>query len=290
MKQQYEEKYIYEVINNVNHKRYIGQTVDPQRRFNEHKNCKQDKDETKVLYEAIKKYGIKNFSFNIIEGPIKNYNEREIYWIAEYNTYINNPNSWGYNMTKGGEEPPHWTCEEHPLAVHTYEEIYQIIDLLKNSELSFKEIADKFHYNRCSIERINKGQLWNLDTINYPIRESIYNIATKRADKIKYDLLYTNLTQKEIGLKYGVGRTTVTAINRGQNHRDETIDYPIRKQNQHSKPLLMIDVVSKEILYEFKDSVEAVKYLGYGAPSGIRACANGQTKTALGYIWKFKER
>jgi hypothetical protein len=30
-------------------------------------------------------------------------NEREKYWIAKYNTYVNAPNSNGYNMTRGGE-------------------------------------------------------------------------------------------------------------------------------------------------------------------------------------------
>lgn len=286
----YKEKYIYEVINNINQKRYIGQTNDPARRFNEHKRCQKDEEEVKLLYNAIKKYGVENFTFNIIEGPIENYNEREIYWIAYYNTYINNENSWGYNMTEGGEEPPHWQGEAHPMATHNLLEVQQIINLLKNTDMSFLEIANQFHYNRCSVERINKGQMWNLDDIDYPIRKSIYDIATERAEKIKYDLLYTNLTQKEIGKKYGVGRTTVTAINRGQNHYDETIDYPIRKQNQQSKRILMIDITTNQILHEFKDSVEAVKFLGYGAPSGIRGCANGNQKTALGYIWKFKER
>lgn len=37
------------------------------------------------------------------------------------------------------------------------------------------------------------------------------------------------MTQKEIAKKYGVGRTTITAINRGQNHKREHLEYPIRK-------------------------------------------------------------
>ena len=39
----------------------------------------------------------------------------------------------------------------------------------------------------------------------------------------------TNLTQKEIALKYNVGRTTITAINNGQNFRDNNLNYPLRK-------------------------------------------------------------
>jgi Trp operon repressor len=38
-------------------------------------------------------------------------------------------------------------------------------------------------------------------------------------ESIIQDLLYTNLTQKQISEKYGISRTTVTAINRGQNFK-----------------------------------------------------------------------
>ena len=36
------------------------------------------------------------------------------------------------------------------------------------------------------------------------------------------------MTQKQIAQKYGVGRTTVTAINNGQNHKKEGLKYPLR--------------------------------------------------------------
>lgn len=50
-------------------------------------------------------------------------------------------------------------------------------------------------------------------------------------ESIVQDLLYTNLTQKQIAEKYSISRTTVTAINRGQNFRQNNIDYPIRKKD-----------------------------------------------------------
>lgn len=39
------------------------------------------------LCNAIRKYGVNNFKVETIEGPIENYNEREQYWIAYYNTF-----------------------------------------------------------------------------------------------------------------------------------------------------------------------------------------------------------
>ena len=51
---------------------------------------------------AINKYGKENFTLDVIEWS-ENYNQREKDLIIEYNTL--SPN--GYNIAKGGEEPPH---------------------------------------------------------------------------------------------------------------------------------------------------------------------------------------
>ena len=49
------------------------------------------------------------------------------------------------------------------------------------------------------------------------------------------DLLHTSMTQKEIADKYGVSRTTVTALNRGQNFKQPNLIYPLRKGRVTSK-------------------------------------------------------
>ena len=72
------EKYIYKIENLLNHKKYIGQTSNPKRRFQEHRSQSLSNGETKILYLAFNKYGIENFSFEILEQT-KDYNEREKY-------------------------------------------------------------------------------------------------------------------------------------------------------------------------------------------------------------------
>ena len=66
--------------------------------------------------------------------------------------------------------------------------------------------------------------------MDYPLRklQSKQGLA-ERANQIKYDLINTTLSQSQIAKKYGVGRTTVTAINNGQNYKDEKLTYPLRK-------------------------------------------------------------
>jgi group I intron endonuclease len=88
---------IYKHTNQINGKVYIGQTCQtPERRWREgegYEGCPK-------FYNAIKKYGWINFSHDIIESElqtIEEANDREIYWIAFYNSF-----NEGYNMTEGG--------------------------------------------------------------------------------------------------------------------------------------------------------------------------------------------
>ena len=287
------EKYIYKITNLINNKKYIGQTNDPNRRWQEHQRFGNtiEEEKTKLLYSAMKKYGKDNFIFEIIEGPIQNYNEREVFWITYYNTYIGNENSQGYNLTLGGDDPPRLCGENNPNTVHSIAEIEQIQYLLKNTKLSILEIAKTFNYNRSSIERINKGIIWHNDNLEYPLRpENTQNFSKDRAEKIKFDLMNTNLTQIEISKKYNVGRTTITAINQGQNYYDENLSYPLRKTNQQVKPVLMCNKNTEEIIKEFISAEEAARALGKKHGSNITNCARGKGKTAYGYIWKFKEK
>ena len=281
-------KYIYIITNNINKKVYIGQTNDPKRREREHFSFGYIKDEkeVKILYSAMIKYGIESFNFSIIEGPLENYNDREKFWIKYYNSLIPN----GYNMTEGGENPPVFYGEDHPMCVYLKKEIEQIQKQLKENKKSISEIAKEFNYSTSSINRINQGQLWYDEKLIYPIRvERTKQFKQQRMESIVQDLLYTNLTQKQIAEKYSISRTTVTAINRGQNFRQNNIDYPIRKKDQHSKAIAMIDIKTGETIEEFLSASEAIKklFLPDRADSNIRACANGKIKSAYGYIWKF---
>lgn len=91
--------YIYIIRNTINQKVYIGKTnLSLEKRFNEHiKDSKKEKYEKRPLYNAMNKYGADKFSIHLIEET-NNPEEREIYWIREYDSYKN-----GYNATLGGD-------------------------------------------------------------------------------------------------------------------------------------------------------------------------------------------
>ena len=85
---------IYKITKINNGKSYIGQSNDIERRFQEHKN------KIDIPIEiAIQKYGAAAFKFEVIEEcTLDELDEKEIYWIAYYNTY----KGFGYNCNPGG--------------------------------------------------------------------------------------------------------------------------------------------------------------------------------------------
>lgn len=93
---------IYKITNLVNGKCYIGQAKDCYDRFSEHRSasrCPKDKAYNFNIHKAMRKYGINNFSFEIIEKCSKEeLNEKEQYWVSYFDSYRN-----GYNSTIGGQ-------------------------------------------------------------------------------------------------------------------------------------------------------------------------------------------
>lgn len=104
---------IYKITNQVNGKVYIGQSVNIEKRWKEHRSRafnSADADYNKYLYRAIRKYGIENFSFEVIEQCNQiQLNEKEKEYIAKYNSTNRN---YGYNICLGGEGTQRYNYEE----------------------------------------------------------------------------------------------------------------------------------------------------------------------------------
>lgn len=90
---------IYMIKNKVNGNIYVGQAADIYERWKEHISLlRRGKHVNNHLQRAWNKYGDDNFEFSIVEECGENaLNDREIYWITEYDSYHN-----GYNQTLGG--------------------------------------------------------------------------------------------------------------------------------------------------------------------------------------------
>lgn len=96
---------IYKITNNINGKCYIGKSVNIKERWIRHRHkgkyYSESQPKKSHLYHAMRKYGVENFTFEVIEECSSDkLNEREIYYISHFNSH--DPN-FGYNMTLGGE-------------------------------------------------------------------------------------------------------------------------------------------------------------------------------------------
>lgn len=95
--------YIYCFTNNINQKKYIGSTIlkDIKRRYSQHIYNSSHPNAHQYhypLYEAIRKYGIQNFTFSILETvncDEQQLREIEAQYIIKYNCLTPN----GYNQT-----------------------------------------------------------------------------------------------------------------------------------------------------------------------------------------------
>ena len=89
---------IYKITNLVNSKCYIGFTEDTKRRWKQHKVNR--KNGVKPLYQAFRKYGLENFTFEVIyesEDREETLLIKEPYYINLYDSIRN-----GYNFQEGG--------------------------------------------------------------------------------------------------------------------------------------------------------------------------------------------
>ena len=116
---------IYKITNKINNKVYIGCSKDIHHRWIAHKSesvLEKNKQYNYSIHKAFRKYGIDNFSFEIIELlPEEQLFDREKYWINYYNSYNN-----GYNETLGGDSGPSLPEEQNPNAKLSLQDVVEI--------------------------------------------------------------------------------------------------------------------------------------------------------------------
>ena len=81
-------------------KYYVGQTIEEYKRFKQHINDTINKKDDTYFHRALRKYGLDNFVYCVLEDNIlrENLNLKEIEWIEYYDSFYN-----GYNLTTGGD-------------------------------------------------------------------------------------------------------------------------------------------------------------------------------------------
>ena len=169
--------YIYKITNKVNGKSYIGQTrytIEFRWRQHLHK-----KDNT-YFHNAIRKYGADNFIVEKLEEcNIEDLNEREIYYIAKYNTFKD-----GYNLTIGGDGNRTLLLDDK----------YEEISALYLSGFSSNKIATLYKVDKASIVKI-------LKQLGIKIRNNSLNINRQELEELIQDY-QSGYSLRELAKRY----------------------------------------------------------------------------------------
>lgn len=214
-------KAIYKIENKINHKIYIGQSVNPARRFKQH--CNTNKYNS-LITKAIEKYGEDNFSLEIL-GWYENYNDKEKEFIQQYRSLA----PYGYNILEGDQDPPHGYGENNNFAKISNETAEDIKKDLLNWDIPRRQIIKKYKVTNDIVRHINDGTSWHDEDLSYPLRPTEKILNEKKADKIIELLQTTKLPHREIARLVGWSKSAVTMINIGKNHHKNNLEYPIRK-------------------------------------------------------------
>lgn len=250
---------IYMYTNKINGMKYIGQTICRlKKRHNEH--LKRD---DSYIDRALRKYGKENFTLEIIEDKIydrKRLDELEIFYINKYDSFNN-----GYNLTKGGCGAASFPTEMGK----------KIINEIKNTAKTFKEIAEEFNSTIYTVSDINNGKTFYQDDIEYPIREERYNrkYTQDNLDYVISLLKTTDFSCRKIAELSNTPYTYVCDVNRGRvNGNYHNIKVPIREYKVE-KPKVTKELADKIIKLLKKNDKSAEQIAN---ELEIPACTVGQ--------------
>ena len=151
---------IYKITNTINQHSYVGLSKNISTRWRHHVNESQNlksKEYQKTLYRAFRKYGIENFSFEIIEYCSEDkLAEREIYWINKLDTVEN-----GYNELNSWQPELKTIGERHPNHKLTEKDVIDIRTRYANHERCNQvEALYEDRIGHSGFSKIWKGETW----------------------------------------------------------------------------------------------------------------------------------
>lgn len=189
---------IYIISNSINNKVYIGQTIQSLKaRWYEHCRRPYKKNEAEMLIKkAIIKYGKENFTIKEIEKcAIQDLDDREIYYISLYNSYID-----GYNMTKGGKSGAKPLKLDKSIQNNCIE-LYQL-------GFSLRAIAQEYNVDKATIKHV-------LEVNNISIRNTrTYKLS--KYDRQQIIMESSNLSREEIMNKWNISKSYLSQLLSGK--------------------------------------------------------------------------
>lgn len=221
-----------------------------------------------AIKQAIKKYGKDEFKKYVLEYcSIEDLNEREIYWIKFYNTFLGE----GYNKDDGGKSNSGFWANLDEISKKEIQQkrlnnrpdnFHQIMKEVHRTRDN-KSIGDKLRGRKCSPQTIEK------------MRKSALNRkrSQETKDKISKSKLGKTLTPEQC--------KNISNATKGKPKSPRTEEH----KQKLRKPVKQLDLQGNFIkLWEGVSFAGKVLNIDY---TGISNCCNGKNKTSGGYRWEW---
>lgn len=268
---------IYKITNQINNKSYIGQSIDVEARLKEHVRNIKYPQKTNILYQAMRKYGVENFLFEILEEcPIDNLNDREIFYIKLYDSYYN-----GYNATLGGKSGR--TLE--------YEKLYEIFQQTHSIEQTAKIYGCSTTGARDALRAMGVESFHEqsdpkpVEQIDPQTLKVINEFPSIRAAAAYVDVQPSNIWAAITGETWSSGGFF------WRFKGDLEKIFPSKKFVIRSKRKVhQIDIETNEIIHTFDSLAEASRSLNkeYGTQYIRQVCQN-KKESVYGYKWQYAD-
>jgi len=212
---------IYLAINLINNSKYVGQTsYKLDYRISKHKwDTYNNVNDKSIFHKAIKKYGIENFTFEIIwSGDVNLLDEKEIYYIEENKTFRFSDSydgGNGYNMTIGGKTNRGYKNISnrginHPKYNDKKFTFYNINGYIEKDitmyDMRIKYSIDVRNISRLIHNKIKSCYGWVLDISNIDKKFTFYN---------KEGIIEKDITRMEMETKYKLNKSNLCQLCKG---------------------------------------------------------------------------
>lgn len=246
---------IYAIYNKETGKYYVGQTIhELNKRWKEHL-YEARRMNAAPLYQSLRKYGADKFNIRVIEECSSDIlDERETYWISEYNSYNN-----GYNQTSG--------------AGGQYRISDELKDRISDAMSGVEKSSEHIENIRKGMKRNNVGFTIRGDGKHSRVKVKTINVNT--LEETYYDSI------KECAEALGVKSSRLsTSIRKGWKvHGHRIIKLEDKKQ---SHAIYGVDKITNQVKYTFNSIREAGRELG----TGNADCVRKSLKHPHRYTWK----
>lgn len=285
---------IYKIVNTLNNKVYIGQSLDIPYRWGQHLKANDNTE----LHQAFQHQPLETFIFSIVELCEPSLlDEKEQYWIKKYNSLVN-----GYNMTTGGKVcqlDPQMNLARKPVNQYSLAgELIATFSSVKDAvtQTGINKIADVCRGERqtaggyqwkfvtdCNEQKIKPNTIKNQPR---PVKQyslagdflALYPSVSEAARKINITSSAISKVCSKEGFSAGGYRWS---------YDNEDLDSNTIPAQGTKKQVAQISLETNEIIATYESASAAARALGKKSSSTISDACRGKLKTAYKYKWNF---